>query len=350
MILNLSASQRELWEDLKRTMADNDRLLRLYCAYLRECPRFITSDMMERMCRGDVSQVEAYCALLGAACGLDEDLAKDRRFLREYLYPSVYALKREDYVKDPYYANVRIREKTVDTWKLCRQSYRPFEAFIFRDPIIDRHYRELPQLGFFPEGFSYPAVSEQGVEWMTVTPNEIASMKESIHAAKGRVVTFGLGLGYYAYMVSRKQEVSEVTVVERDPRVIRLFTQQILPQFEAKEKIRIVCADALLYAESEAMKEHDFVFADLWHDVSDGLKLYLALRRSEEKNPGLCWHYWIESSLLGRLRRMVFDQLCRFEEAPDPKGERVESFERIRQLLSDGHLRKLAGQMRLLSQ
>ncbi len=347
MVFCLSASEREQWEDLKKIMADNHRLLCLYSTFLREYPRLIDGEMMQRMCEGGaLHETEAYCALLGAACGLDEEKAEDRRFSRSYLYPSVSALKVETYASDPYYARIRIHKDSTEDWMLRKQSYRPYEAFIFRDPVIDRHYRQWPQLGFFPREFSYPAVLEKGVEWMTVTPNEIESMKEAVAAAKGRVLTFGLGLGYFAYMASRKAKVEQVTVVERDPQVIDLFSRQILPQFEEKEKIRILCADALVYAKSEGMREHDFVFADLWHDVSDGLTLYLSLRKAQEKTPWLTWHYWIESSILGHLRRMVFDRLCCFETKPDFRGERLECFDRIRYLLSDEHLRLLAAQMR----
>ena len=91
MMLCLPASQREQWEELKRTMADNDRLLRMYSLFLRECPRLIDRAMMERMMEGGgISPTEAYCALLGAACGLNEELAEDRRFARNYLNPSVF--------------------------------------------------------------------------------------------------------------------------------------------------------------------------------------------------------------------------------------------------------------------
>ena len=39
---------------------------------------------------------------------------------------------------------------------------------------------------------------------MTITPDEIETMKEAVDQAFGNVLTFGLGLGYYAYMVSEK--------------------------------------------------------------------------------------------------------------------------------------------------
>lgn len=348
MNLQLSTYDRERFSQLRSVMDDNERLLRLYAAYLRECPRLIDGEMMARMRQGGaLSDTEAFCALLGAACGLEmEESADDRRFARSYLYPSVRALSVKDYESNAYYQNMRVPAREFAGWMLRRQSYRPYEAFIYRDPVIDRHFRELPQLGFFAEEFSYPAVLEDGVEWMTVTPNEIASMEAVLAEAKGNVVTFGLGLGYFAYMASRKSEVSQVTVVERDPRVIRLFTEHLLPQFPHREKISVVCSDALLYARSDAMKDHSFLFADLWHDVSDGLPLYLKLKQLEKCSPWMSHRYWIESSLLSQLRRSVFSEICHYAEHPDPEGQRVEGFEAVCRLLSDSYLKELAAKLR----
>lgn len=34
---------------------------------------------------------------------------------------------------------------------------------------------------------------------MTITPNEIAAMQAALEEVEGKVVTFGLGLGYFAH-------------------------------------------------------------------------------------------------------------------------------------------------------
>ena len=75
--------------------------------------------------------------------------------------------------------------------------------------------------------------------------------------------------------------------------VIALFKEEILPQFPHKNKIRIVNEDALVYADGE--NRHDFVFADIWHDPSDGCDLYLKLKACERE--GVAYEYWIENTL-----------------------------------------------------
>ena len=61
---------------------------------------------------------------------------------------------------------------------------------------------------------------------MLITPNEIETMKKSISEATGNVLTYGLGLGYYAYMVSMKENVESVTIVEKDKEIIDLFKKK----------------------------------------------------------------------------------------------------------------------------
>ncbi len=133
---------------------------------------------------------------------------------------------------------------------------------------------------------------------MTVTPNEIATMRRPIEAAFGHVLTFGLGLGYYAYMVSAMPQVEFVTIVEINPQVISLFRQYLLPKFPQRQKIHIVQADAFAYAKSHlASGQFDYVFTDLWHDASDGVPLYLQMKQLEHLAPDVTYSYWIEDTI-----------------------------------------------------
>ena len=49
------------------------------------------------------------------------------------------------------------------------------------------------------------------------------SMKNPIKNAHGKVLTTGLGLGYFSYMASLKEDVSEIVIIERDEKVIKLW-------------------------------------------------------------------------------------------------------------------------------
>ena len=164
--------------------------------------------------------------------------------------------------------------------------------------IVKDNFVEIPRVGYFEEEFEYLAVLENNNEWMLITPNEINTMKPVIDEVKGNVVTFGLGLGYFAYMTSIKDDVNSVTIVERDDNVIKLFEEHILPSFSNKNKIKIVKSDAFEFAKD--MEGYDYAFVDLWHDVSDGVDLYLKMRSMEKEN--IKYRYWIEDSLLSWFR------------------------------------------------
>ena len=63
---------------------------------------------------------------------------------------------------------------------------------------------------------------------MSITPNEIETMEEAVKAATGKVIVYGLGLGYYPYMISLKDEVKEIVIVENDIKIINLFKLKLV--------------------------------------------------------------------------------------------------------------------------
>ena len=220
----------------------------------------------------------------------------------------------------------------------------------FIDDIrTDEELKEIPQIGFFDTEFSFPAVMEDAQEWMAIKPNEIETMRQPIARAAGQVVAFGLGMGYYAFMVSEKPEVKTLTIVERDENVIALFREHILPQFPKKEKIDIVRQDAFEFA-TNCMSDgyYDHAFVDLWHDVSDGYPLYKQMKALEKNSPNTLFSYWIEDSLLSHLRWELFHRMSDLLSATAPAGEPVilrpvYTYEQFVACLRNPFLRKLAG-------
>lgn len=278
----------------------NARILHLLGAYLNQAPDFVNAAMMNEVTQGDPAVCElAYASLLAAACGLDTERSPDDRALMdEYLLHMVHQLDPATYRDNPFCKNIVVPECRVGRCELKAQSYRPYEAFVCDDLACLPDGRCLPQIGFFDCELSYPALLEQGRVWMTVTPNEVETMGPAIAQASGNVLTFGLGLGYYAYMVSEKDAVEAITVVEQNDEIIRLFETRILPQFPHAEKVRVVRADAFAYAESHLGDgRFDLVFTDLWHDPSDGVALYLEMKQYEALSPSTTYLYWIERTL-----------------------------------------------------
>jgi SAM-dependent methyltransferase len=201
---------------------------------------------------------------------------------------------------------------------------------------VTRELCEIPQLGYFDVEFPFPAILENGIEWMTITPNEVETMREPIAKCRGRVLTLGLGLGYFAFHASEKDEVERVVVVERSRDVIEIFKTYLLPQFPHGDKIEIVETDAFEYMQKEMPRgKFDYVFADLWHDASDGLEMYRKLKKYEILAPSTEFDYWIEPSLLSLLRHIIYRRITDEKEPLNLGGLPPET------VLTDDFLRKL---------
>ena len=296
---------------LRNTFDKNYKITRLYANYLEKAPTFISRDMIDELCSDGALDIKsAITALVCEIIGLDFENPLDRELMRDYVAPSVRILDSRRYTEDAYYKNVKIQNKTVGSWEFRREAYPAFRAVICDDLAVTKDFTEIPPLGFFTEDFEFPAVLEGGNEWMTLTPIDMDTCRHAIEAARGRVATFGLGLGYYAYHAARKREVESVTVIERSVEVIKLFTEQILPQMECRDKIKIVCDDAFDYAKRVMPKENfDLAFVDIWRDGGDGAVAYKKMKPLEAFSKNTEFLYWIESFILSRLRAERFEEL-----------------------------------------
>lgn len=303
----MNFSDNVKYERLRRTFGDNFRITRLYADYLQAYPEIIKREAVEELCSVGISEEEALVALLSEVFGLDFENADDRRLIMQYLTPSVRVMDGKRYTDNPYYRTVKIPNVSDGNWELRQECYKAYRGVIVGDMEILPDMSEIPPLGFFREDFYFPAVLEGGNEWMTLTPVDLDTCEEAIERAHGRVVTFGLGLGYYAFMVSEKESVESITVIEKSPDVIRLFERYILPYFPHRDKVRIVCADAFEYAEGTMPSEHfDLAFVDTWRDAGDGAPMYKRMKALEHLSPETEFLYWIENFLISRLRAERF--------------------------------------------
>ena len=302
-------------ERIYKTFENNFRVTQLYAQLLERYPEIITSEMVDTLTAdGSLTREEAIVGLLSEIFGLEFEKAEDRRIIIDYLTPSVRILDKKRYENNPYYKNIKLDNLKDGSWEIKIEEYKPYQAVICDDMIINEDFSEVPPLGFFTESFSFPAILEGGNEWMTLTPVDLDTCEEAIEAAHGKVVTFGLGLGYYAYMAAQKDEVESVTVVELSSDVIRLFETYILPQMENGHKIKIVNQDAFEYAERVMPGEgFDLAFVDTWRDASDGAPMYERMRALEKYSKNTKFLYWIENFLRSRLRALKFAELTENE-------------------------------------
>lgn len=283
----------------KQIEDDNFRIFSLMSNYLNNYSTYITKADIDEVKTKNMSAEQAFSIILANGVGLDIlDKNTDRDFYNKYFTKMMKCLKPNEYKENEYYKNIINPKIKQDNIEFKYEYYKPYEGFVFNDIEKDLEGRMYPQVGFFEEHFRYPAILENGRIWMTVTPNEIETMKSPIEKAHGKVLTLGLGLGYYQYMISNKTNVDEIYIIDKNETIINLFKKYILPQFQNKDKIKIIHADAFEFLKNDMSKYNfNFVFSDLWHDVSDGVDMYLDIKNYEKLYPNIDFEYWIEKSI-----------------------------------------------------
>lgn len=144
--------------------------------------------------------------------------------------------------------------------------------------IVKTPASKKPSFGYFrpfipqPAGWMLqrrPKVGSTGLwnTWMSLTMMEQESHMPHIAAARGHVVVAGLGMGMYLFNILRKPEVVTVTVVERDPDILRILRQATdTESWVGYNKLTIVEADALSFVPPVSP---DFLYADIWPFMGD---------------------------------------------------------------------------------
>ncbi|MBQ5404902.1 MAG: hypothetical protein IIU11_11140 [Bacteroidales bacterium] len=349
MKISLNEFDSKRLENLNVRFQNNGAAFEVVADFVNRNERFITPEMLNQIVEEYQMQPSlAYAMLLASACGLEiYDNQAHKEFFNDYFSPSVRELNVKDFSSDKYLKTIKFPKKTFKNWEFTYLNYSPCEAFVFDEPVLTSDFREYPQIGFFSENFTFPAVMQDGREWMAVKPNEIMTMQQPLENAHGKVLTLGLGLGYFAFMSSEKKSVESVTIVEKDENIIKLFSDEILPQFPEKQKITIINDDAFEYMERllEKEKHFDYIFSDIWHDTSDGLPMYLKLKRLNSKLKGVECDYWIEKSLLSSLRFTVFNQMYKIFKNPSQTSSEnekvIKTYREFTDMISDSGLKNI---------
>lgn len=299
---------------------------------------------------------------------------EDEEFLRmkkEGMFEKINSQNPLKYKKNPFGLLMKVDERNEGNWHLAYNYYEPFEGFLFDDVFVsqDNYYIEINSIGYFEEKVPYLTLIQNDEIWMSITPFEINTMQKAIDDATGNVITYGLGLGYFAFMALNNPNVEHVTVIEKDPKAIKIFNEEILPKIRLKDKLTIIKADAFSYTKNKFKDEkYDYVFFDIYHSAADGLSSYLKMKKFEDENENTRFVYWIENSILSLLRRYVItiieENLQGFtsddyqastndEEKlinsiyEEMKDMSFESYEEIHSFLSDDNLKEFAKKIKV---
>lgn len=127
--------------------------------------------------------------------------------------------------------------------------------------------------------------------WMSDTPSEVLDHLSFINIAHGRVLITGLGLGVALENVLKKDCVTEVTVIERDPSVIEF----IGPYFEADSRVTILHDDAYQWDDG---REYDVIWHDIWPDISPGNLIQMEILEKRWHNRCVWQESWAKNHCL----------------------------------------------------
>jgi hypothetical protein len=137
--------------------------------------------------------------------------------------------------------------------------------------------------------------------WMTTHPMELSQMIPALKRARGDVLVGGLGLGVIAHLMAQKPKIRSVTVVERDPNIIRLIKPYIHP------KVQLVEADLFEFAKNLKANTYQYAFLDIWQKCGEWewIKTIVPLRRilHDKIIRTDCWQ---ESEMLDQVRMGLF--------------------------------------------
>ena len=212
------------------------------------------------------------------------------------LFQNAKCHSKREFYNDPYLKNIKVPLVNNGNILLMNACYEKGEFFQYDMPRLSEDI-VVPRLGFFGDRVFFPSVYEGDMPWVSVCPSEINSMAIDVDKAEGRCLVLGLGLGYYPYVISSSDKVKSITVVEISDRIISLFEKHILPQFEHRDKIKIVHADAIEFMKGVQRDEYDYCYADIWEGQVDGAPLYTQIKDHESRLPYTRFAYWIEDEI-----------------------------------------------------
>jgi len=221
-------------------------------------------------------------------------------------WPSLF-ISTKDFLKSPYHSHIHLDKIQDKSFRFTTETLPSHELFSVSSIHSDPH-RELNDwmtLRALDEPYQATFLWQGKEVWMLDAPSEANTMDPYAKKAKGNVLTFGLGIGYFIYMASLNPEVTSITVIEKSRAVIDLFEKVLLPQFPQAIPITIIEGDAFNFFDEVFMSDYDYTFVDIWQSNEDGFKLIQRLLEQYQP-PFEKLDFWIESSCLEFIPALIF--------------------------------------------
>ena len=124
---------------------------------------------------------------------------------------------------------------------------------------------------------------ESQVLMMSDTPAELRDHREAVYRAHDHCLIAGLGLGIIAEACLRKKDVTHVTILEKEPDIIKMVKPYLEKKW-SKKRFTIIECDALKWQPPKDIK-YGMAWFDIWPEMdSDNLPdMHLLHRRYGRK-------------------------------------------------------------------
>lgn len=211
-------------------------------------------------------------------------------------WPSLFISSR-DVMASPYNTAVKLDMIENEGFRFSSEMIPANQLFNVSGIIFDenRELNDWMQLRALDQPYLANVLWQKDEVWMLDAPSESNTIDPNAKKAHGNVLTFGLGIGYFAFMALLNPKVKSVTIIEKSPSVIAMFRKFILPQFPASDRINIIEGDAFDYFRQSFMQDFDYVFVDIWKSGDDGFLMIEQLLEQYEP-PFEKVDFWIEHS------------------------------------------------------
>lgn len=163
---------------------------------------------------------------------------------------------------------VNIPDCKLGDWQVINRVVTPGEVMLDN---LRRVRDEMPEMVVAP-GISYTVLhSKKHGVMMSNTQLEYRTNKQFITEAHGDVLIGGLGIGMVIRPLAEKDDVTSITILEKDPDVIKL----IAPHYADVHKLNIVEADVFDFDVEDLMHrapksgKFETIFMDIWPMISE---------------------------------------------------------------------------------
>ena len=205
---------------------------------------------------------------------------------------------------------IKFKNRIVQVRKI---SFQKNELIYLGEPYLDNQLALQIPIGLCDNPIDNAlAFTFDGEKFFSLMPSEINTLNKYIEEASGDVCVIGLGTGYFAFMCALKEETTSVSIVETNPKVLRMFKEVIVPLLgECQHKIKFIEEEPFDYiTQHQLKKEFKYTFIDIFINLKHAM-LWCEEIESLLKNQSGVGKvaYWLEKGIKTKVQQALIQAM-----------------------------------------